>query len=67
MHRNSDNQPERVTMAYLHERLADVKDRIGRLEKVVTALVVAVALPKFGGPSPAELITSAAHVVSTHT
>lgn len=67
MHRNSDNPPERVTMSYLHEQLGRVTDRIGRLEKVVTALVVAVALPKFGGPSPAELITSAAHVVTAHT
>lgn len=51
-------EPEHVTFAYLHDQLSKIHGRIGRLEKVVIALVVVTASPKFGGPSAHEVVTA---------
>lgn len=54
--------PEYATVRELYEQVEKVDARMGRLEKVVIALVVAVASPKVGGPDPAALISSVVHL-----
>lgn len=48
--------PDFVTFRDLHELLEKQSDRIGRLEKVVVGVLVAVASPKLGGPDVSHVI-----------
>lgn len=51
--------PDFVTFRDLHELLEKQSDRIGRLEKVVVAVLVAVASPKLGGPDLSQVVAAA--------
>jgi len=51
------------TFKDLYEVQSKIDSRVGRLEKIVILLAVAVVSPKVGGPSASEFVASVLNVL----